>query len=172
MTLGPLRLVGEVYVPFRVFRLDIRNKKTETVLLAVDALAGTLDPYTLDKNFSSTETTSAHTRNAIEPVLIQSQAAQFAINHARRIVFRRGFLHLRNLQITAACMIENLYVPYWVGFYGADSRARLSVISALSGRAEGAKLRGLLHDWLCASSEPANLETRPQSLIVPLTMEP
>jgi hypothetical protein len=41
-----------------------------------------------------------------------------------------------------------IYVPYWVGFRGRGSRARLAVIDAVRRKPEGAKVRQLLRTWL------------------------
>src|SRR5437899_12786545 len=43
---GRLRSVAELYIPFRLFQLQIMNRgKTEERLIALDAISGTLDPF-------------------------------------------------------------------------------------------------------------------------------
>lgn len=157
MGLGPLRLLADVYVPFYLFRINVTSGvRTETRLFGLDAITGSLDPYAFERVPDSAELVSIRTRNCLEPTLNESQAARLAIDKTRRVLFSRGFFRMRNLKITATRVSEALYVPYWAGFQGANSRASLTVIDAIRGQFEGAKVKRLLEDWLreiCPSAE-------------------
>ncbi len=161
--LGPCRLVADVYIPFDVFRVETKNKSNhERILLAIDAVTGELDPYRLDEGFID-GIVSFRTRNAIQASVSQIQLSNLAMDHARRMIFNRGFFRVSELQMTTTRLSESLHFPYWVGFHAAGSMARLSVINAISGRAEGAKLRGLLSDWLCPDSNVSTPKIVPQT---------
>jgi hypothetical protein len=148
-TLGPLRLLAVVYIPFRLFQIDITNHgHTETRLLGVDAITGSLDPYDFERERDSTKLILIGTRNSLAPRLNERCAAQMAVDKTRRILFSRGFFRMRALKIVATYASETWYVPYWVAFHGANSKASVSVIDAVRRRFEGAKVRTLLQDWL------------------------
>lgn len=147
--LGPLRLLADVYIPFHLFRIDIANGgRTETRLLGVDAVTGSLDPFDFEQAPDPARVVSIHTRNFLEPRLNENQAAQLCIDKTRRVLFSRGFFRMRDLKIAATPTSETLYVPYWVGFQGAYSKVHLSVIDAIRRRSEGAKIRKLMEEWL------------------------
>jgi hypothetical protein len=147
--LGPLRLLADIYVPFHLFRIEISNRgRVETRLLGVEAVTGSLDPYDFERGPDSAKLVLIDTRNSLEPRLNEKEGAQLCIDKTRRVLFSRGFFRMRDLKITATSMSETLYVPYWVGFRGANCKARLSVIDAIRRRFEGAKARRLVQDWL------------------------
>jgi len=148
-TLGPLRLLADVYIPFHLFRIDISNRgRAETQILGVEAVTGLLDPYQFESIPDSATVMLIDTHNSLEPRLNEKRAAQLSIERTRRLLFGRGFFRMRDLEITATYTSETLYVPYWVGFQGSNSRARLSVMDAIRRRFEGVKVRSLLEDWL------------------------
>jgi hypothetical protein len=147
--LGPLRLLADVYIPFHLFRIDISNSgRAETQILGVEAVTGSLDPYQFERIPDSATVVLIDTHNSLAPRLNEKQAAQLSIDKTRRVLFSRGFFRMRNLNITATWISEILYIPYWVGFQGSNSRVRLSVIDAIRRRLEGIKVRRLLQDWL------------------------
>jgi hypothetical protein len=55
---------------------------------------------------------------------------------------------MRDLQLSATTLSDELHIPYWIGFRGSDDRVRLSVIDAVRRRPEGAKVRRLVEAWL------------------------
>jgi hypothetical protein len=148
-TLGPLRLLADVYIPFHLFRIDISNRgRAETRFLGVEAVTGSLDPYQFERIPDSATVVLIDTHNSLEPRLNEKLGARLSIEKTRRLLFDRGFFRMRDLKITATYTSETLYVPYWVGFHGSSSRASLSVIDAIRRRVEGVKVRTLLQDWL------------------------
>lgn len=146
---GPLRLLADVYLPFHLFQVDITNGgRAERRLLGVEAITGSLDPYDFERAPDSAKLVLIDTHNSLAPRLDEKRAAQLAIEKTRRILFSRGFFRMRDLKISATYTSETWYMPYWVGFQGANSKASLSVIDAVRRRFEGAKVRRLLQDWL------------------------
>jgi len=54
---GRLRSVAELYIPFRLFRVQISNGGvSEEKLVAIDAVSGTLDLFQFDHTPGGTET--------------------------------------------------------------------------------------------------------------------
>ena len=143
---GPLRVVSDFYLPFRVFRTEIRNgTSSDSHLVGVDIVNGSLDIFSFGSH--APETIRVQTRNRVAPVLSDGEAQYLLVEKIRRFIFRRGFFRLRDFSIIAQ-PIQDLYVPYWVGFSGRGTGAHMTVLNAVRRRIEGGKVRELLHGWL------------------------
>lgn len=148
---GSLRSVAELYLPFRLFQVRITNRgATEERLVAIDVLSGTLDLFQFDHVPSDEETISLETRNHAPAELDSEVAAERLVAKLRRVIYSRGFFRVRELEISAS-PIADLHIPYWLGFRGTDSRARVAVIDAVRRRFEGGKARRLVENWLTSS---------------------
>lgn len=149
LTVGPLRYVAPFYIPFRIVQVTIENHETHTTCsVAVDAIIGSLDVYCFDK--TPITTIVVETRNRATPRLSDSEASQIAKDKSCRLLFRKGFFRLRQLNIHAIAIGE-LHVPYWMGFYGRGAVVHLSVIDAVRRTHEGAKTRRLIHKHLMSN---------------------
>jgi hypothetical protein len=150
---GPLRSVADFYIPFRVFRLDIRNRgRLEQRFLAVDSANGTLMPYSFSQPPTESELLLLETRNHAPASLPQRDAADIAITKVQRLLFATGFFRVRGLKISAEPMTE-IHVPYWIGFRGRGERANFTVVDAVRRRVEGAKVRHMIQNWLTLQSQ-------------------
>jgi hypothetical protein len=146
---GRLRSVAELYIPFRLFRVRIVNRGiAEERLVAIDAVAGTLDLYQFDHLPTEPESVSVETRNCPPAKLPDRLATDLIIAKLRRVLYSRGFFKMRDLEISAVPLPDELHVPYWIGFRGTDDHARVAVIDAVRRRPEGAKLRRLVEEYL------------------------
>jgi hypothetical protein len=149
---GPLRSIAAVYVPFQMFRTTIQNgPQREERLMAIDAVRGSLDLYGFEKLPGPSALVRVETRNYLPTELTADRAAELLKERLRRIVFRRGFLRVRDFSIEVAPISGEVYIPYWVGFRGHGARAHLSVLDAVRRRPEGGKTRDLFRRWLAAS---------------------
>jgi hypothetical protein len=145
---GRLRSVADFYIPFRVFRLDIRNRgHLESRFLAVDSSSGTLTPYSFSQPPAEGELISIETRNHAPASLPHQDAAEIAITKVQRLLFTTGFFRVRGLKILAEPVTE-IHVPYWIGFRGSGERANFTVMDAVRRRVEGAKVRHMVQNWL------------------------
>ena len=150
---GPLRSVAELYVPFRLFQVQIVNRgQADERLIALDALAGTLDPFHFDHVPQEAETITVETRNCPHAQLDDALAAELVVAKLRRFLYGRGFFRMQGLQITATPISRDLHIPYWLGFRGSNGRARVAVIDAVRRRFEGAKMRRLVEAWLTSNT--------------------
>jgi hypothetical protein len=150
---GRLRSVAELYIPFRLFRVRIVNRGvTEERVVAIDAIAGTLDLYQFEHVPTEAESVVVETRNCPPAKLPEATATQLIIAKLRRVLYSRGFFKMRDLEISCVPLPDELHIPYWIGFRGTDQRARVAVIDAVRRRPEGAKLRRLVESWLTANS--------------------
>jgi hypothetical protein len=146
---GGLRSVAELYIPFRLFRVRITNRgATEEKLMALDAVSGTLDLFQFDHIPDGSETISVETRNRPSGVLSDQVLMEQLLGKLRRVLYTRGFFRMRDLELSAVPMPDELHIPYWIGFRGSDDRVRLSVIDAVRRRPEGGKVRRLVEEWL------------------------
>ncbi|HXE91660.1 MAG TPA: hypothetical protein VNK82_11940 [Terriglobales bacterium] len=146
---GPLRSLAEVYIPFRLYRVEIRNAgKCDRRLLALDSVAGTLDLYGFDHVPEAGETVEVETRNHPPPAIDTDRAQDLVVEKVRRLLFLTGFFRVRDLAVRAEPLDFEFHVPYWVGFFGRGPGVQMAVLDAVRGSPEGAKMRALLHDWL------------------------
>jgi hypothetical protein len=146
---GRLRSVAELYIPFRLFRVRIVNRGVaEERLVAIDAVSGTLDLYQFDHLPTDSECVVIETRNYPPAKLVDGITIDLIIAKLRRVLYSRGFFKMRDLEISAAPVAEEIHIPYWIGFRGTDRRARVTVIDAVRRRLEGAKVRRLVEEWL------------------------
>ena len=159
---GRLQSVAEFYVPFRLFQVEISNRGViQRRIFALDVVAGSLDLYEFETLPEAPEIDYVATRNHAEARLSEKQAGEILVAKVQRILYLRGFFRLRNLLISPDAVPGDFYIPYWVGFRGHGSRARVAVLDALRRRIEGAKVKGLLRDWLSAVHEGNSLASVP-----------
>jgi|SRR4051812_9274171 hypothetical protein len=148
-TFGPLRSVADFYIPFRLFQIEIVNSgKSDSSIFGLDVVTGTLDLYTFEQLPGEREVFYLETRNCSEPMLGEAESIKLVTTKVQRLLFSTGFFRVRNLQIKAEPVAGEIYIPYWVGFRGRGTRARLAVIDAVRRRPEGAKVRQLIRNWL------------------------
>ncbi len=148
---GRLQSVAEFYVPFRLFQVEISNQGvSQQRIFALDVVAGSLDLYEFQTLPEARDIDYVTTRNYAEAILSEEQAAEILIVKVQRILYLRGFFRLRNLRISATAVPGDFHIPYWVGFRGHGARAKVFVFDAVRRRIEGAKVKGLLRDWLNA----------------------
>ena len=149
---GRLRSVAELYLPFRLFEVNIVNREArEERLIALDAVTGNLDPFQFDHLPGTDEMISVETRNCPPSQLDPAQASELLIVKVRHRLYSRGFFRMRDLQISVKPVDVDFFIPYWLGFRGTNGQARVAVIDAVRRRFEGAKLRRLVETWLSSS---------------------
>lgn len=147
---GPVRSVAEIYIPFRLFRVEIiEPARTQSQFLAVDVVKGNLDLYQFDQ---APEAIVLETRNCPPSVIDEERAHQLVIEKFRRVVFSQGFFRLRSPEFAATPLPGEIHVPYWVAFRGQGAFAHLEVIDAVRRRPEGAKVRRMLEEWLASTA--------------------
>ena len=149
LAFGELRSVADFYIPFHIFQVEITNAGTRDLkVLGLDAVNGSLDLYDFEKAPDNAQLIQLETRNYIDSQLDEIEANKKVIEKVQRVLFSRGFFRMRNLKIVATPEAGCFFVPYWVGFRGKDTVARISVIDAIRRKLEGAKVRHLLQNWL------------------------
>jgi len=146
---GPLRSVAEAYIPFHLFRVHVVNRgRRETSILGLDAVRGALDLYRFDHVPTENETICVETRNSLPAELILSTAQELLVAKVRRLLYGRGFFRLQAMTISAEPLDDELHVPYWLGFSGFGSSARLRVLDGVRRQPEGGKVRSIFEAWL------------------------
>jgi hypothetical protein len=149
LALGQLHAVAELYIPFRLFRVRITNDGvSEEKLVALDAVSGSMDLFQFDHVPDGAEIISIETRNRLGAAVNDSVLTERIVAKLRRVLYSRGFFKMRDLQLHAIPLPDELHIPYWIGFRGADDRVRISVIDAVRRRPEGSKVRRLVEEWL------------------------
>ncbi len=131
---GALRCVADVYVPFRLYRVEIANGATaQRHWFALDAVNGILDLYEFAR---------------VPAALGEARGHELLREKVLRAVFQQGFFHARAPKIEPVLEPVELHVPYWLGFYGAGPSVRCDVLDAVRRRLEGAKARAFFEAWL------------------------
>ena len=149
---GPFRSMATMYVPFDVFRIVIQNGSArDECLLGVDAASGGLDPYRFEEIPGGADCVSVNTRNLLARNMSHEQSSAIAEERVRRMVYTRGFGRVRRLEFQTRLVLPDLYIPYWVGFFGPDNNLRVSVLDAVRGEREGGKARQLMRDFLISA---------------------
>lgn len=148
---GPLRGVAEIYLPYRLYRVTVDDRRLRRVhYYAVDAAAGTLDPYEFTNPPAPDEWMATETRN-FYPALDEDQTNKMVTEKVRRSLYSRGFFRIINPNITAELIQSEFYIPYWAGFYGDEQNISITVLNAVRCTVEGNKVRRLVKTWLLAS---------------------
>ena len=147
---GPLRRLADVYVPYRLYRVQYNiGRADHTSLFAMDAVNGSLDLFTFPRVPVTEDFVSIYTRNYIAPSLQQPLAEALLRQKVLRVIFQQGFFKLRDLKLEIALEPLQLHIPYWLGFYG-NVNLRCRVMDAVRRRIEGAKASAFFEAWLAA----------------------
>jgi hypothetical protein len=145
---GPLRRIADVYVQYFLFRVQCGNARPR--LFAMDAVDGSLDLFEFPRIPDGEELQARGDRNRLKAVLSEVQAADLLRDKALRIIFQQGFFKLRNARLEISHVPCELYLPYWLGFYGRNGSVRCRVMDAVRRQMEGAKASAFFEHWLAA----------------------
>jgi hypothetical protein len=151
MRSGPLRKIAGVYVPFHLYGVRYQLGRTPYArLFAIDAVDGSLDLFEFPKVPGDRELLSIDGRNCLSPGLPEERAVELLREKVLRIVFQQGFFKLRELRLDITREPCQIYLPYWLGFYGGGETVRCRVLDAVRRRVEGAKASAFFEHWLAA----------------------
>ncbi len=144
---GSLKLMLDFYLPYHLFRVETESgRKTSELWLAIDAVTGRLDPYRFDDLPVDSQLMQIETARFAPAQLSEQEAINQLEEKMMRMSFMRGFFKLSRWRMNGR-MVESFHLPYWMGVYERQGRARLEVIDALRGRFEGTKLREMIAEW-------------------------
>jgi hypothetical protein len=151
---GPLLRLSQAYVPFALYRVEVCNRGRGSVRwLAMDAVSGLLDLYEFEGPPAPAELVELQTRNRPAPALDAASGRQLLEDRVRRMFFQTGFWRLSDFRINTDRMEELIHVPYWLGFFGRGTLARVGVIDARRRSREGSKARAFFTAWLAGETE-------------------
>jgi hypothetical protein len=147
--LGPVRSIADVYVPFRIYRVEISDgRRRWTDVVGLDSITGSLDLYWFTAVPSDREVAYVRTSNHLPVALDEPAAGEILESRIQRFAFQRaGFFAIRQLRVSLERTGE-LHVPYWIALFGRAETAHLVVIDAVRGALEGAKVSRLIYRWL------------------------
>ncbi|MGH9767627.1 MAG: hypothetical protein ACREAB_09360 [Blastocatellia bacterium] len=144
---GRLRIAVDFYLPYRFFQLTWDNgRRSADTILAADAVTGKLDLIEFSQLPEDGNRMSVDTQMIVEERVNEEEAYRLVRERVMRLVFMKGFFKLSRVNVEID-LAASLHLPYWVGVYERQGRARLEIINALQGRFEGAKLRELVSEW-------------------------
>jgi hypothetical protein len=152
---GKLLGVGEMYIPYRVYRVAVEDRRVRSArLLAVDAVSSTLDPFEFAEPPAEDRCVDIETRNHLPARLSESETQTAALSKVRRLLFSSGFFRLAKPVISAEVIVSDFHIPYWAGFYGEEKNIRVVLLDAIRGTIEGGKATHSVRAWLVDNSEP------------------
>jgi hypothetical protein len=148
---GPMQRIAEAYVPFWLYRVRYEmGGAGKTRFFALDAVHGSLDPFEFPRIPGCDDFTEVETRNRLVPRLMEDAARELLRTKVLRILFQQGFFKVRALKLETERVPVELYLPYWLAFYGYQGSARCRVMDAIRRRIEGAKASTFFEEWLAA----------------------
>ncbi|HET9995188.1 MAG TPA: hypothetical protein VFQ18_07270 [Candidatus Acidoferrum sp.] len=151
MRSGPLKKIAEAYVPFWLFRVRYELAGApQTRLFALDAVDGSLDLFEFPRVPGEGELVSLDSRNRLAPALSEERAAEILKEKVLRVIFQQGFFKLHKPRIEITRESGELYLPYWLGFYGESGAVHCRAMDAVRRRIEGAKASAFFEQWLAA----------------------
>jgi hypothetical protein len=118
-------------------------------LFAIDAVSGSLDLFVFPRLPGDNQLVTVRTRNRLTPSLERQQSETLLREKVLRAIFQQGFFKLRDLKLEIVQEPMELYVPYWLAFYG-NRVLRCRVMDAVRRRIEGAKASHFFEQWLAA----------------------
>jgi hypothetical protein len=146
---GPLRSIADVYVPFRIYRVETENALSLGArLIAVDCVNGTLDPYRFDFVPHESKLVCVQTKNSLKATLREEKTGEIASDHVLREIYRAEFLRLAPIRLRAELLSREFYIPFWIGFFGRREAVRLRALDGVSRRMQGAKACAFFMAWL------------------------
>jgi len=149
--MGPLQKIAEAYVPFRLYRIRyFMNKEKMQRIFAMDAVNGSLDLFEFRTPPQEEEMVTVQTRNCLSAALEEEQALQILRDKVLRIIFQQGFFKLRSASLELEALPGEIYLLYWLAFYGPSNALRCRVMDAVRRRLEGAKAATFFEQWLAA----------------------
>jgi hypothetical protein len=151
MRIGPLQKIADAYVPFWLYRVRYDLGRTpHTRFFALDAVDGSLDLFEFPRIPEQTELVYVDSRNRMAPSLTAERAEVVLREKVLRVVFQQGFFKLREARLDIVREPGEMYLPYWLGFYGSTGSVRCRVLDAVRRRIEGAKASAFFEQWLAA----------------------
>jgi len=151
LRIGPLQKIAEAYVPFWLYRVRYEmGRAVQSRLFALDAVDGSLDLFEFPRTPDERELLPFDSRNRLAPAMTEDRAAELLREKVLRVVFQQGFFKLRDARLYIAREPCEIYLPYWLGFYGGNGMVRCRVLDAVRRRIEGAKASAFFEQWLAA----------------------
>ena len=116
--------------------------------MAVDAVTGQCDLYQFESPPDDAGRDPFNRDDVLPVQMAMEPLRERVIDSVRRQVYQTGFFRLHDFQIEAECVGDELYIPYWVGFYRKGNRITIEVLDAVRNQLEGAKVRDTIQNWL------------------------
>lgn len=148
---GPLQLIADAYLPFRVYRVRYHmGGAPRSHFFGLDAIDGSLDLFEFSAPPGETEMVAVSTRNHPAPALSPARSDELLRDKVLRLIFQQGFFKVSKVKLETEQMPGEIYLPYWLGFYGTPEDLRCRVLDAVRRRIEGARASALFEQWLAA----------------------
>ena len=151
LRVGPLQRIADVYVPFWLYRVQYSMNKTRFKrTFAMEAVEGSLDLFEFPAPPEPRDLLDLQTKNRPHAALDETRASELFREKALRVIFLQGFFKLRDVSLEFQRLSGEIYLPYWLGFYGSPQSVRCRALDAVRRRIEGSKASAFFEHWLAA----------------------
>jgi hypothetical protein len=148
---GRLERIADVYVPFHLYRVRYQAAGgARAHLFGMDAVDGSLDLFEFPEPPGEGETVVITTRNHPASLLTERRGEELLREKVLRLIFQQGFFKVLCPRIDLVRLPGEIYVPYWLGFYGTGENLRCRAMDAVRRQVEGARASAFFEQWLAA----------------------
>lgn len=148
---GPLQRIADAYLPFRIYRVRYHMGGAQrSHYFALDAVDGSLDLFEFSVPPGEAETVAVSSRNHPAPALSRDRSDELLREKVLRLIFQQGFFKVSNVKLEIEQVSGEIYLPYWLGFYGTQQDLHCRALDAVRRRIEGARASALFEQWLAA----------------------
>ncbi|HZU34039.1 MAG TPA: hypothetical protein VFB79_23205 [Candidatus Angelobacter sp.] len=155
LTTGKLMGMAEIYIPYRLSKILVEDRgEWITRFLAVDLVAGRLDPLELTKQTLQDQSINIETRNHLPVMLSDPEAHSVTLAKTRKLLFSTGLFRLSQPSLFIETVVPEFYVPYWIGFLGQENNVKILAINATRSTLEGSKVAECIQSWLADRNNP------------------
>jgi hypothetical protein len=148
---GRLVRIADAYVPFHLYRVRYHAAgAARRHLFGMDAVDGSLDLFEFSEPPGEAETVVITTRNHPALQLAEPRGEELLREKVLRHIFQQGFFKLGHPRLELEKLPGEIYVPYWLGFYGTGENLRCRAMDAVRRQIEGTKAAAFFEQWLAA----------------------
>lgn len=127
-----------IHFPLFLFDVTLENKGTiRRIIISVDGLLG--EAALFDRSGLKTESRTGAI--VCQPILSRDEATKCAVHHARGVVLEHGLKMKTSFEIKATAYREQIFYPFWVGYFEKGGKYDIRIVDAVRGDLQGARMR-------------------------------
>lgn len=129
-----------LYIPHYLFSVSFAGGRSASDQLVVDAVIGQF-AYFRGRRF---DPMPVHPSDQIAFKLDVQQAQERGIAAYKRALLQAGLKNGAGYEIQRVALQQEIYIPFWVGYFERKGKIRLAIIDAIRGELQGPKIRQII----------------------------